>query len=244
MEALKGMISKTFNKSKGNDEYSRSGPDSSAVYRSSDARGEPDVGTKSCSREATRGGRNVDRQNDPDLSSPRSGGGKEYLGESSGTEFAGHESERSMKNNPEQSYLTTSGKGTSSTTSCRHHGTSGEYHDRSDDRNDDEYSSYSKGAAKDSFGDDERGGVHGTRGMHGNTSRSSRSGGDNVTGDNDNYGIYTSGDSNFADKGNGSDQGTLGMHDSGSHSSRSGGDGTTGDSRNYGRYTSGETNFD
>ena len=238
------MIGKTFNKSKDDDEYSSSGPDSSAVYRSSDARGEPDVGTKSYSREATRGDRNVDRQNDPDLSSSRSGGGKEFLGESSGTESAGHESGRSIKNNPSQSYSATSGKGASSTTSRRHYGTSDDYHHRSDDRNDDEYLSHSKGTANNSFGDDESGGVHGTRGTHGSGSHSSRSGGDITKDDDDNYGIYKSGDTNFADNGNVGAHGTRGMHGSGSRSSRSGGDGTTGESRNYGRYTSGDTNFD
>ncbi|ETK80969.1 hypothetical protein L915_13488, partial [Phytophthora nicotianae] len=54
MEAIREMMGKNKDKghkSKENDDRSNTGPNMSSAYRSSDASGEPDVGTKSYSRD-------------------------------------------------------------------------------------------------------------------------------------------------------------------------------------------------
>ncbi|KAI9983692.1 hypothetical protein PInf_007759 [Phytophthora infestans] len=162
MEAIREMIGKNKDKgskSKDNDDRSGTGPDTSSAYRSSDASGEPDVGTKSYSR----GGDEWDdrQQNDPNTSTSyasRHGGPTHY---SKGSSDDSPPSERTTTGRDKSSY-------------------SGMGGDDDDDDNDRHHSpkkhshrggNYSREATGTSIGDDETGdmggGAHGSRGMHG-----------------------------------------------------------------------------
>lgn len=214
MDALRGIVGKGDSKSKENNKHSSSGPDTSSAYRSSDASEEPDVGTKSYSRDPgiSRG------HNDPDVSSSyssRAGGGSGYSSGSSGSAAMGLGSEISFSgdsgrdNNPSYSeggkYGSSSGTASSSdnypsgsdVSSGRHHNPK-EHSRRSgkDDNGDGgSYSSYSSGTTGANVGYDETGDMsssaHGTRGMHGG-----RSSGGGMSGDNQSY---ASGDNNYYD---------------------------------------------
>ncbi|KAG7378519.1 hypothetical protein PHYPSEUDO_009956 [Phytophthora pseudosyringae] len=198
MEALRGMIGKGGNKSKDNDDHSSTGADTGSAYRSSDASGEPDVGTKSYSRDTgdSRDDWDDRRQNDPGASSSyssRTGGASGYSSGSSGSTTTGIGSERSVSgyaggNNPSYSggdgdYGALRGSDNDpAESSGRRHG-SKEHSRRSDKHNDDDTG-------------DMGGGVHGTRGLGGSASHVGRSSGIGMSGGNQSYGSYASADKN------------------------------------------------
>ncbi|ETP10596.1 hypothetical protein F441_13769 [Phytophthora nicotianae CJ01A1] len=178
MEAIREMMGKNKDKghkSKENDDRSNTGPDTSSAYRSSDASGEPDVGTKSYSRDTGVSKDDLDdrQQNDPNTLTSyasRHGGPTRYSKELS---RSGPPGERSATGDSSRS-------------------------GDNDDDNGGTYSSYSGGVTGASIGDDETGdmgrGVHGSRGMHGSASHAGRSSGVEMSGGNQNYGSYSSTD--------------------------------------------------
>ncbi|CAI5745917.1 unnamed protein product [Peronospora destructor] len=193
METLRGIIDKVGNKSKDDNKHSRSGPDTSSAYRSSDASGEPDVGTKSYSRD--KGGSHVDwddrRKSDPDTSSSyssRAGGGSEYSRGSRRGAALGLGSERSLtgdaRRNDNPNYSMISGEGSSSNTTAS----------SSDNYSGIDYSSYSSGITGAHVRDDETGEMwRGTCGDFGHTSRSV---GEGMSRGKHTYGSYASADNN------------------------------------------------
>ncbi|CAI5741600.1 unnamed protein product [Peronospora destructor] len=211
METFRGIIDKVGNKSKDDNKHSRSGPDTSSAYRSSDASGEPDVGTKSYSRD--KDGSHVDwddrRKSDPDTSSSyssRAGGSSEYSRGSRCGAALGLGSERSLTedagrdDNP--NYLMMSGEGSSSNTtasSSDNYSGIGRRHTRkkdsrlSDNDDNEDYSSYSSGSTGAHIRDDETGEMRGTRGDFGHTSRSV---GEGMSRGKHTYGSYASADNN------------------------------------------------
>ncbi|CAH0480031.1 unnamed protein product [Peronospora belbahrii] len=189
MDTIRGMIDKVSNKSKTNDEHSRSGPDTSSAYRSSDAGGEPDVGTKSYSRDTGVSRDDWDDRRKDDSSSSYSshadGGGRYSTGSSAAVSGLG--AERSLSGNSGRDYKshssTMSGEENPSTTtatdsdsyfgSARHN--SSKEHLRSSDNDDNgQYSKYSSRTAEANAGDDEideMNDVHGRRGTYGHSIR-------------------------------------------------------------------------
>ncbi|KAI9917078.1 hypothetical protein PsorP6_016859 [Peronosclerospora sorghi] len=200
MEVLRGLIGKGDNK----DKRSRQAPDTASAYRSSDASGEPDVGTKRYSRDAgsTRDNDEERRQNERETSSS-------YRGEdTSGSRDArsmGLGRERSVTGDSgydrdQSSYSTLSGEEDSSRDVSRRDDFQ-EYSRRSDDDLDD------SNTATGSYGLDDpdamdsassvSGGVHHKRGERSSHSgRSSRYG---MSRDNSNQmdGSYVVDDDNF-----------------------------------------------
>ncbi|CAI5741608.1 unnamed protein product [Peronospora destructor] len=214
METLRGIIDKVGNKSKDDNKHSRSGPDTSSAYRSSDASGEPDVGTKSYSRD--KGGSHDDwddrRKSDLDTSSSyssRAGGGSENSRGSSRGALSGLGSERSLtgdaRRNDNPNYSMISGEGSSSNTTAsssdNYSGIGRRHNTKKDSRlsdNDDNgnYSSYSSGITGAHVRDDETGEMSRGRGTCGDFGHTSRSVGEGMSRGKHTYGSYASADNN------------------------------------------------
>jgi hypothetical protein len=226
MDAIRGAIDKATGRSQGSKD---SGPESGSTYRSSDAGGEPDVGSKSYSRD-TAGweGDSVDRrQSDPNASSfsSREGGGSGYSSGSSGSatglggerSTTGYSGGSGRDDNP--SYSSMSGS------------------------NDDSYGS-SSSRTTGNYPSGSEAGLH-----HSSKERSHRSG--NNEDDDDTSASYSRGGATGASIGadetgdmGGGVHGSRGMRGSASHSGRSSGGGMSGGNQSYGSYATTDKNDD
>ncbi|CAI5708678.1 hypothetical protein KXD40_004869 [Peronospora effusa] len=214
MEALRGIIDKVGNKSNDDDKHSRSGPDASSAYRSSDASGEPDVGTKSYSRDKRGSHDDWDdrRKSVPDTSSSyssRAGGDSGYSRGSSRGAASGLGSERSVTGNAGRNdnpnYSMTGGVGSSSNTTGsssdnysgmgrRHNTTKDSRHSAYDDNVD--YSSNSSGTTGGHVRDDETGEMCRGRATRGERGHTSHSVGEGMSSGKHNHGRYGSASNN------------------------------------------------
>ena len=206
MEALRGILDKVGSKSKDDEKKpSRSSPDASSAYRSSDARGEPDVGTTSYSRDKRGDSRDVGDEPDTSSSySSRAGGDSGYSRESGRDAASGLHSKRSLTHdtgrddNSSESMMSEEGRSSNMTTSSsdnytgmgrRHHTKKSSRQSDDDDHGDDlRCSSGTTGAY---VRDDETSEMYRGRGKHGHASHSVEEG---RSRDKHTYGGYASAD--------------------------------------------------